>query len=106
MGKKGKKKKKETYTINLGRVDNKGITDFTNYGENFFWTVNHKDITVETEKKWHKFKTSGLLYWIYWSNLHGEPYNHTFINLNEDMMNAHYQVLSDIHSICTTVLYT
>ena len=101
MGKKGKKKKKETFTINLGRVDNKGITDFTNYGGDFFWTFTHKDITNETEKKWHKLKTSGLLYWIYWSNLHGEKYNHTFINLKEDMLNAHYQILSDIHSICT-----
>ena len=90
--------KKKTYTINLGRVDNKGITDFTNYGENFFWTFDHKD---KTENKWHKLKNSGLLYWIYWSNLHGEKYKHTFINLKEDMLNAHYQILSDIHSVCT-----
>ena len=53
------KEELQTYTINLGRVDNKGITDFTNYGENFFWKFDNKD---KPENKWNKLKNNHVFF--------------------------------------------
>ena len=93
------KKKKKTYTINLGRVDNKGITDFNNYGGDFGWAINKKN----------KELLKVLQYFINWIKLpetslgHKDKigFFHNFINHKQDIANAQYQILSDIHTICT-----
>ena len=93
------KEESETYTINLGRIDNKGITDFTNYGCSYSRGLKNTQSIMENEAfkyftKWHLLsKTQKHIN----NNL---DCANNFINFDEDVTNTHYQMLNDIHQIC------
>ena len=92
------KEESQTYTINLGRIDNKGITDFTNYGGNFEWGL----------KPDEKDKIKAFEYYLNWIKLPETSLGFTdkiglfknFINHKQDVMNGLYQLMSDIHTVC------
>ena len=97
---KKEKRKKKTYTINLGRVDNKGITDFSCFHFNYQWIIKSVDTDDIKEQEWQSIICKAWKHWFTWINAHGTKNKPRFLNYKEDITNTQYQMLSDIHQVC------